>query len=121
MNNTHAAIRRLLERYRAEQGDYLHEGRNAPQPDIEAYARRFEAILAAEMHEATPGTETEIEVQVVEWDDRTILTAGHYELVIMLDTGEPIRFSGVSIRTMTHLITCQALLQRARALMTGGA
>lgn len=61
-------------------------------------------------------------IAVEESDDHTILTAGGYELVIMKDdVVRPIRFSGVSIRTMDNLLACHALLQRAKEILGGGA
>jgi hypothetical protein len=79
---------------------------------------RIRRLQAAEMHEATPETGM---VNLEEWDDRYVLTASHYELVVMKDDAvRPIRCSGVNIQTMDNLIAFQALLQRAQSVMKGG-
>lgn len=58
-------------------------------------------------------------VIVEEWEDRTILTAGGYELVVMKDATQSIRFTGVTVRTLKNAIACHALLQRAIEIMGG--
>lgn len=79
---------------------------------------RYQDLIAKAAHDVE-GTD-ESNVIVEKWEDRTILTTGGYELVIMKnDAAHPIRFSGVNVQTVANLLACQALLQEARRQMGG--